>query len=224
MARSEVFKGLKVLITSGPTQEPLDPVRYLTNHSSGKQGHSIAEVLVGRGADVTLVSGPVHIAAPARVKVRYVKKADEMLEQCMAVLEEGVDVAICTAAVSDWRFKEISAQKLKKDPDVNEIQVTLVKNPDILGSICRHRTRRPKLVIGFAAETEHVISYALAKHQRKQCDWMLANDVTHNVFGADENTVYLVKDGQVEPWPTMTKRAVAEKLADDIATFFSRTK
>lgn len=221
---SGTLKGLKALVTSGPTQEPLDPVRYLTNRSSGKQGHYIAESLAARGAEVTLVSGPVNIPDPAKVTTMHVKTALEMYDQCLDSLKQKMDIAVCAAAVSDWRFREINSQKMKKQAETDSIQITLVKNPDILSTISKHQNQRPTLVIGFAAETEHVISYAVEKQQRKRCDWMLANDVSQDVFGADDNTVYLVKEGEVHAWPTMSKKAVAEKLANDIVEFFRVAK
>lgn len=214
--------GLKALVTSGPTQEPLDPIRYLTNHSSGKQGHAIATALAAHGAEVTLISGPVHIPDPKNTHVIHVIEAKQMLEACLSVLEQQIDVVVCAAAVSDWRFRDTFPQKLKKQPDTGHLTLSLVKNPDILHAIATHTTLRPWLVIGFAAETEEVITHAQAKLVSKQCDWILANDVSQSVFNADNNTLQLIKEDSVETWPTMTKAAVAEKLAQEIAKAFGR--
>ncbi|MBR0559618.1 bifunctional phosphopantothenoylcysteine decarboxylase/phosphopantothenate--cysteine ligase CoaBC [Neokomagataea anthophila] len=216
MKRDNALQGKRVLVTAGPTREPLDPVRFLSNHSSGKQGYAIAEALVARGADVVLVSGPVSLPAPRGVTRISVETADEMLSACTHNLS--VDAAICTAAVSDWRAKAAADQKIKKTgaPPVLELS----ENPDILASICRHE-QRPALVVGFAAETETVLQHATAKRLRKGCDWLVANDVSTGVFGADHNRVTLLTARGAAEWPQMSKRAVGERLAEEIVQFFN---
>lgn len=212
--------GRHALVTAGPTVEPLDPVRFISNYSSGKQGYAIAEALAARGARVTLVSGPVSLPAPDGVSCVKVQTAEEMLTACEAALP--ADIAVCTAAVSDWRASVPSGSKIKKTGDGPPI-LTLVENPDILATLCHH-VRRPKLVVGFAAETDDVLENALAKRQRKGCDWLVANDVRRGVFGADRNLVSLIDVNGVETWPEMDKSAVAGKLAERIAeTFRSST-
>lgn len=207
----------RVLVTSGPTQEPMDPVRYLSNYSSGKQGHAIAEACAALGAEVVLVSGPVSLPDPEGVKVVHIQRAEEMLAACLVELGQGVDVAICAAAVSDWRFEEISPNKRKKEAGVERMSVTLIKNPDILEAISKHPNLRPKLVVGFAAETDNILEHAKAKLARKGCDWIVANDVSAAVFGAEENTVHLVtRSGAIEAWPTMSKKEVAKLLAERV--------
>ncbi|HEY8613196.1 MAG TPA: bifunctional phosphopantothenoylcysteine decarboxylase/phosphopantothenate synthase [Roseomonas sp.] len=206
--------GRHVLVTSGPTHEPLDPVRYLANRSSGKQGHAIAQALAALGARVTLVSGPVALPDPPGVQVAHVETAREMFAACEAALP--ADAAIFAAAVADWRPAEASAQKMKKPADQTAPPVALVPNPDILATLSRH-PRRPRLVIGFAAETERVIEHARAKLARKGCDWIVANDVSGDAMGGAENTVHLVTAGSVEDWPRLPKTEVAARLADRVA-------
>ncbi len=208
--------GRRALVTSGPTREPIDPVRYLTNHSSGKQGHAIAAALAALGAETVLVSGPTQEPTPAGVTLVAVETAQQMLAASEAALP--VDVAVMAAAVSDWRVDAISAQKLKKDGK-GAPSLGLVENPDILARIAARRNDRPALVIGFAAETENIVAHARAKRERKGCDWILANDVSSGTgtFGGDRNTIHLVDGEGVEDWPVMTKRAVAARLADRIA-------
>ena len=202
--------GIRALVTSGPTHEPIDPVRYLTNRSSGKQGHAIAEALAALGAETTLVTGPVALADPSGVKVVHVETAREMMEACVSALP--VDVAICAAAVSDWRVRNNAAQKMKKDGSGEPPRLALVENPDILASLAQRHTERPRLVIGFAAETERVTMHARAKRERKGCDWIVANDVSKGVMGGDRNTVHLVTARGVDSWPTLTKTEVAARL------------
>ena len=208
--------GRRALVTSGPTREPIDPVRYLSNHSSGKQGHAIAAALTAYGADTVLVSGPTQEPAPAGVRVVPVETAAQMLAACEAALP--VDVAIMAAAVADWRVEGVAGHKLKKDGS-GPPRLRLAENPDILATIARRANDRPALVIGFAAETEDIVANAQAKRVRKRCDWILANDVSPgtDTFGGDRNTIHLVDDEGVEDWPVMTKIEVATRLAERIA-------
>jgi phosphopantothenoylcysteine decarboxylase / phosphopantothenate---cysteine ligase len=208
--------GKRALVTSGPTREPIDPVRYLSNHSSGKQGHAIAAALAALGAQTVLVSGPTQEPTPVGVTLVPVDTAEEMLAASEAALP--VDVAVMAAAVSDWRVDAVNAQKLKKDGK-GAPALHLVENPDILASIAGRHNDRPALVVGFAAETEKIVAHARAKLTKKGCDWILANDVSPGTgtFGGDENTIHLVDREGVEDWPVMTKREVADRLADRIA-------
>lgn len=208
--------GIKALVTAGPTQEPLDPVRFISNHSSGKQGYAIASALADAGAETTLVSGPVEIAAPANVKLLKVTTALEMLNACETALP--VDVAVCTAAVADWRPHALANSKIKKTEDGVAPTVTLTQNPDILATLS-HGARRPALVIGFAAETENVVAQAQAKRLRKGCDWIVANDVSPGtgIMGGDSNRVHLIAAGTIEDWPLLDKREVGRRLAARIA-------
>lgn len=208
--------GLRVLVTSGPTREAIDPVRYIANRSSGKQGHAIARAAVEAGAEVTLVSGPVRIADPPGVKVIHVESARAML----AAVEAGLPaaVAIFAAAVADWRVAEAGKQKTKKTA-AGPPTLTLVENPDILATIAKRKAGRPRLVVGFAAETERVIEHAREKLGRKGCDWIIANDVSKEsgVMGGDRNTVHLVTAAGVESWPPQSKEEVARALVARIA-------
>lgn len=208
--------GRRVLVTSGPTREPIDPVRYISNHSSGKQGHAIAAALAGLGADTVLVSGPTQEPAPAGVELVPIETATEMLAACEAALP--VDVAVMAAAVADWRVESVAGHKLKKDSK-GPPALRLAENPDILASIAQRANDRPALVIGFAAETDDIVGNARAKRARKRCDWILANDVSpgSGTFGGDRNTIHLVDAGGVEDWPVMTKSEVATRLAARIA-------
>ena len=220
---SAPLAGRRALITSGPTHEAIDPVRYIANRSSGKQGHAIAAACARLGAQVTLVSGPSALADPAGVSVVHIESAAEMLEACTAALPS--DVAVCAAAVSDWRAAAPSESKIKKSGAAPTLE--LVENPDILASLSAAGNQRPALVIGFAAETEALIENARAKLLRKGCDWIMANDVSTGgdggggVMGGDDNTVHLVTADGVEAWPTMSKQAVAERLAARIAAYFA---
>ncbi len=208
--------GRRALVTSGPTREAIDPVRYLTNHSSGKQGHAIAAALAALGAETILVSGPTHEPTPAGVRLVAVESARDMLAATEANLP--VDVAVMAAAVSDWRVETEASQKLKKDGKAAPL-LRLTENPDILSTVAHRGNDRPTLVVGFAAETENVVANAVAKRQRKACDWILANDVSTGTqtFGGDRNTIHLVDANGVEDWPVMTKHEVAARLADRIA-------
>lgn len=209
--------GRSALVTSGPTYEPIDPVRYLANRSSGKQGHAIAGALARLGAAVTLVSGPTHLADPPGVDVVRIETAEEMLDACRRALP--VDVAVCAAAVCDWRVAEPAADKLKKQPGGPPPSLVLMENPDTLASISAAGDLRPRLVVGFAAETSDLVANARAKRKKKGCDWIIANDVSSGsgTFGGDANTIHLVSGQGAEPWPVMSKEAVAVRLALRIA-------
>jgi phosphopantothenoylcysteine decarboxylase/phosphopantothenate--cysteine ligase len=210
--------GKRILITAGPTHEPIDPVRYIANRSSGKQGFAIAAAAARAGAEVTLVSGPVGLADPAGVRVVRVESAREML----AEVEKGLpaDAAIFAAAVADWRVAGAAAQKIKKTVD-GLPDLKLAENPDILATIAKRGGGRPRLVVGFAAETEHLIAHARAKLMRKGCDWIVANDVSPQtgIMGGDRNVIHiLARDrDEVESWPAMSKQEVAERLVARIA-------
>lgn len=212
--------GLKALVTSGPTQEPIDPVRFIGNRSSGKQGHAIAQALSDAGASVTLASGPVSIADPVGVEVVHVQTAQEMLNACENALP--ADIAICAAAVADWRVEGITDQKIKKEGTGKPPALTFVENPDILKTIATS-TNRPALVVGFAAETENLIENAKAKRTKKSCDWIVANDVAGSqTFGAEENQVYLVKHNKIDEWPKADKTAIAQDLVQEIINHFEK--
>jgi phosphopantothenoylcysteine decarboxylase / phosphopantothenate---cysteine ligase len=206
--------GRHALVTSGPTHEPIDPVRYIANRSSGKQGHAIAAALAALGARVTLVSGPVAVPDPPGVTVRRVESAREMLAACEAALP--ADIAVMAAAVADWRVAREAGQKLKKEPGGAAPTLAMALNPDILATLSTH-ARRPGLVVGFAAETERVVEHAMAKRARKGCDWIVANDVSGDVMGGEANRVHLITATGVEDWPEMPKPVVAERLAQRIA-------
>jgi phosphopantothenoylcysteine decarboxylase / phosphopantothenate---cysteine ligase len=216
--------GQRVLITAGPTHEPIDPVRYIANRSSGKQGYAIAAAAQAAGAEVTLISGPVDLEEPPGVAVKHVESAREMLQRVEAALP--ADIAIFAAAVADWRVASEGQQKLKKTP-AGMPPLQLVENPDILATISKLQDKRPPLVIGFAAETENLIENAKAKLARKGCDWIVANDVSpaSGVMGGDRNTVHLLTrdvngtnvDIKVDSWPVMTKEEVASALVARIA-------
>ncbi|MFG1424777.1 bifunctional phosphopantothenoylcysteine decarboxylase/phosphopantothenate--cysteine ligase CoaBC [Roseixanthobacter glucoisosaccharinicivorans] len=206
-----LLKGRRLLITSGPTHEPIDPVRYIANRSSGKQGHAIAAAAAAAGAEVVLISGPVAVADPRGVRMVKVESAREML----AAVEENlpVDAAVFAAAVADWRVAGAADQKIKKG-EAAAPELDLVENPDILATIARHGTLRPRLVVGFAAETQNVVPHAQAKLARKGCDWIVANDVSPEtgIMGGDLNTVHLVSADGVEDWPSASKTEVARRL------------
>ena len=214
------LQGRTALVTAGPTQEAIDPIRYISNNSSGKQGYAIAEALARLGAETTLVSGPTSLANPAGVRTVRITTAAEMLAACKAALP--VDVAVCVAAVADWRVTQEATRKIKKNgggpPDL-----TLAENPDILASIAARGNARPSLVVGFAAETEDVVKHAQAKRRKKKCDWIVANDVAPgtDIMGGDENKVHLVTAAGVEDWPRASKAEVAGRLAENIAAHFA---
>ena len=215
-AASARLAGRRALVTSGPTREPIDPVRYISNHSSGKQGHAIAAALAAAGAQTVLVSGPTQEPHPAGVAVVAVETAAEMLAACEDALP--VDVAVMAAAVADWRVETASRQKLKKEAGGPPV-LRLAENPDILATIARRRNDRPALVIGFAAETGDIVENAKKKRAKKSCDWILANDVSPGtgIFGGDSNRIHLVSAEGVEDWPVMDKREVARRLVERIA-------
>ncbi len=208
--------GRRAIVTSGPTHEPIDPVRYIANRSSGKQGHAIAAALARLGADTHLVTGPTVEPDPPGVAVSHVQTARDMLAACEAALP--ADIAVCAAAVADWRVASEARQKVKKRGKATP-ELKLVENPDILATLSAAGNRRPALVVGFAAETESVIEHGRAKLARKGCDWIVANDVSAatGTFGGDANTVHLIRGDSVEDWPAMSKQAVGERLAAAIA-------
>ena len=215
-----LLKDRRALVTSGPTHEAIDPVRYLANRSSGKQGHAVAAALARLGAATTLVSGPTHRPEPAGVSVVHVETAREMLDACLGALP--VDVAVMAAAVADWRPAEAAPAKLKKPAQGGKSvppALKLVENPDILATLSRRNKGRPLLVVGFAAETDRVVENAVAKRRAKGCDWLVANDVSAaaGTFGGDDNLVHLITADGVEEWPRISKLAVAERLALRIA-------
>ena len=214
-AAGSPLAGKRALVTAGPTEEPLDPVRVLTNRSSGKQGYAIAAALARLGAEVTLVSGPTALSAPSGVKRVNVRTAVEMLAASKAALP--ADVAVFVAAVADWRADEVFGVKLKKGKD-GPPTLRLVENPDILATLSRTGPERPKLVIGFAAETNDVEAHAREKLSRKGCDWIVANDVSQDgVMGGDANSVMVIDSQGVDRWPQVAKSAVADRLARRIA-------
>ena len=226
-AQDRSLAGRRVLVTAGPTQEAIDPVRYISNRSSGKQGYAIAAAAAALGADTVLVSGPVNLAPPAGVKLVRVETALQMLAAVEAALP--VDIAAFAAAVADWRIEGSRLQKIKKPPSGEAPSLALVENPDILQRVARMTAGRPRIVVGFAAETENVVANAKAKLARKGCDMIVANDVgpdsgvTGGVLGGDENRVHLVTAQAVESWPDLPKRAVAARLMARLAAELGKT-
>ncbi len=220
----QLLAGLHVLVTSGPTHEPIDPVRYLANRSSGKQGHAIAAAAARQGARVTLISGPVSLPDPGGCAVVHVETADEMMAAAQAALP--ADIAFFAAAVADWRVEGAAEQKIKKGKSPGGPTLSLRENPDILRTLAAPGSRRPRLVIGFAAETTDVVAHARAKLASKGADWIVANDVSHGsgiggggrgVMGGDHNVVHVVRAGGVATWPELSKIAVAERLISEAA-------
>jgi phosphopantothenoylcysteine decarboxylase/phosphopantothenate--cysteine ligase len=209
------LKGKKILVTAGPTLEPIDPVRFLSNRSSGKQGYAIAQALAELGADVRLVSGPTALADPPGVSVVRVESAEAMRAACEDALP--ADAAVCVAAVADWRPSAPAENKIKKDKAGAPPNIALTETPDILAALSKPGKKRPKLVIGFAAETNDVEAHARAKIAKKGCDWIVANDVSGDVMGGAENEVLLITRDSAEAWPRMAKHEVARKLAAEIA-------
>ena len=224
LAVDRPLAGKRALVTSGPTREAIDPVRYISNHSSGKQGGAIAAALARLGAEVTLVRGPVAVADPAGVTVVKIESADEMLAACLQV--GAVDVAVCAAAVADWKAAKPASAKLKKKAGAAPPSLELAPNPDILATLSKPGPKRPKLVVGFAAETENLVANAVDKRKRKGCDWIVANDVSAatGTFGGERNTVHLVSAEGVEDWPTLAKDEVAARLAKRIADHLGRPR
>jgi phosphopantothenoylcysteine decarboxylase/phosphopantothenate--cysteine ligase len=212
--------GASALVTSGPTYEPIDPVRFIGNRSSGKQGHAIAAALARAGARTTLISGPTNEPDPAGVALIRIQTASEMLAAAERLLP--VDIAVCAAAVADWRVATQANEKLKKLAG-GPPTLSLVENPDILARIGQAGAKRPRLVVGFAAETENLVANARAKLAKKGCDWVLANDVSpsQGTFGGERNTIHLVSAAGVEDWPTLSKREVADRLAARVAMHLS---
>ncbi len=223
LSRPRPLAGLKAVVTSGPTYEPIDPVRYIANRSSGKQGHAIAAALARLGADVTLVSGPVSIPDPAGVNTQHVERAEEMRDAVLASLP--ADIAVMVAAVADWRVVSSYGQKIKKQPGEAPPPLQLAENPDILKTI-GHHAQRPQLVVGFAAETQNVEENGRAKLERKGADLIVANDVSPEtgIMGGDRNSVRLISKTGVEAWPDLSKDEVAERLALWIATQLAGAK
>ncbi|HEX4080755.1 MAG TPA: bifunctional phosphopantothenoylcysteine decarboxylase/phosphopantothenate--cysteine ligase CoaBC [Rhizomicrobium sp.] len=217
---AQPLTGRKALVTAGPTREPLDPVRYLSNHSSGRQGYAIAQALAEAGAETVLVSGPVTLPPPPRVTMMKVETAREMLAACESALP--ADVAVFAAAVADWRPETRAEHKLKKIDSEAPPAIHLVRNPDILATLAGAENR-PSLVIGFAAETEKVVPYAQDKRIRKGCDWILANDVSAStgIMDGEQNHVQLITEAGVEVWPRMDKTEVARRLVARIAANFA---
>ncbi len=209
--------GRHALVTSGPTHEPIDPVRYIANRSSGRQGHAIAAALAALGARVTLITGPVALADPAGIHTVHIETADEMLAACAAALP--ADIAVCAAAVADWRVAHAAPLKLKKSPGAPPPTIELAPNPDILATLSAHGPNRPRLVVGFAAETNDVLAHATEKRRRKGCDWIVANDVGAGTttMGGEDNEVHLVTAESAEHWPRLPKAEVATRLAARIA-------
>lgn len=208
--------GRRIIVTSGPTQEPIDPVRYISNRSSGAQGTAIAQALQALGAHVVFVTGPADVAPPQGVELQQIETAQEMLQAVTAALP--ADAVVCAAAVADWRVANAPESKMKKQQGRLPV-LEFAENPDILATISAPGPRRPALVVGFAAETDDVLANAQAKRARKGCDWIVANDVSPatGTFGGAENTVHLVSETGVEDWPKMAKTAVAQRLAQRIA-------
>jgi len=220
---SAPLAGRRAIVTSGPTLEAIDPVRYIANRSSGKQGHAIAAALAGMGAETVLVTGPTNEAAPAGVDVRQIESAQEMYDACMGALP--ADIAVCAAAVADWRPAQQGDSKIKKAQGAAPPRIEMVENPDILRALSASGNQRPALVVGFAAETDSLIDNATAKRARKGCDWIIANDVSPETgtFGGDTNTVHLITATGAEDWPEMRKSDVADRLAERIAGHFDQT-
>jgi phosphopantothenoylcysteine decarboxylase/phosphopantothenate--cysteine ligase len=217
LAPQRPLSGRHVLVTSGPTHEPIDPVRYIANRSSGRQGHAIAAAVASLGARVTLISGPVTVPDPSGVAVQRVESAQQMLDACQSALP--ADVAIFAAAVADWRVAGVAAGKIKKQPGAAPPALELIANPDILATIARAGPQRPRLVIGFAAETDDLMANAQAKRKRKNADWIVANDVSPatGIMGGEQNAVHLITSDGVEDWPLLAKQEVARRLAARIA-------
>jgi phosphopantothenoylcysteine decarboxylase/phosphopantothenate--cysteine ligase len=221
------LSGRRALVTSGPTLEPIDPVRYITNRSSGRQGHAIARALARLGARTVLVTGPTAEPDPSGVSVIRIETAMQMLAACQGALP--VDVAVCAAAVADWRVRNVAENKLKKDRGELPL-LELVENPDILATLSRSESQRPRLVVGFAAETQNILEHAQTKLTRKGCDWIVANDVGAGTgtFGGDRNTVHVLRANgdaaaSAEDWPPLSKVSVGERLALAIADHFAAT-
>ncbi|CAG0907152.1 unnamed protein product, partial [Cyprideis torosa] len=215
--------GRRAIVTSGPTHEPIDPVRFIGNRSSGKQGQALASALENAGASVTLITGPVNLEAPKGMKIIRVQTAEKMLQACQSALP--ADIAICAAAVSDWRVKDASEQKIKKTADKKPPSLELVENPDILKTISNDKNNRPALVIGFAAETENLIDNARKKLKTKNCDWIIANNVVESdSFGNNKNQVVVIKNKSQKELPIADKTTIARDIVEEIIHYFDETK
>jgi phosphopantothenoylcysteine decarboxylase / phosphopantothenate---cysteine ligase len=212
--------GRHALVTAGPTLEAIDPVRFLSNRSSGKQGYAIAAALAEQGAKVTLVSGPTALEAPVGVTLKRVESAREMLAACQAALP--ADIFVAVAAVADWRSQTVATQKLKLKGQGSAASLELVENPDILATIAQDTARRPTLVIGFAAETQNIDDFGDAKRTKKGCDWVVANDVSGDVMGGDNNAVTLITSTGRQTWERATKQSIAAQLVAEICDALSR--
>lgn len=220
--RNGALKGKRAIITSGPTYEPVDPVRFLGNHASGKQGHAIAEALAAHGAEVILISGPVTIPTPAGVKLLSVNTTEQMHTAVTESLP--ADIFVGAAAVADWRMTHVSPHKIKKHGKVSKLTLELVPTRDILAEVATHK-KRPSLVVGFAAETDALENYARKKLEAKGCDFMLANDVKGGaIFNAEDNRILFITSKTETQWPIMSKRAVGEKLTQEIIRYFESAK
>jgi phosphopantothenoylcysteine decarboxylase/phosphopantothenate--cysteine ligase len=220
--REKPLAGKRALVTAGPTLEAIDPVRFLSNRSSGKQGYAIAAALADLGAEVTLVSGPTGLGAPANVTRIDAESARDMLAASEAALP--VDVAVMVAAVADWRPAHVAKKKIKKSKSGDAPEIALEENPDILKTLAKKAKKRPGLVIGFAAETNDVEENARVKIAKKGADWIVANDVSGDVMGGSENQVMLITRDSSETWPRMSKDTVARKLAERIAATLAHKK
>ncbi|MBT7732278.1 MAG: bifunctional phosphopantothenoylcysteine decarboxylase/phosphopantothenate synthase, partial [Rhodospirillaceae bacterium] len=216
LSTNRALLGSTVLVTAGPTLEPIDPVRFISNRSSGKQGYAIASVLSRLGAKTTLVTGPTDLADPPGVNVIKIETAIDMMQACLDSLP--ADIAICAAAVADWRVTNNSPEKIKKQNNSTTVSLELNENPDILKTLSQLGSNRPNLVIGFAAETENLLENAMRKRKNKGCDWILANDVSTStgVFGGESNLVHFITNYGSEEWPSMLKENVAMRLAERI--------
>ena len=216
------LKGRKVVVTSGPTHEAIDPIRYITNQSSGKQGFAIARALQEQGASTTLITGPTQIPDPPGIYVKHITTAEEMLQSCLDCLP--ADIVVCAAAVADWRMKNKYSEKIKKQGEIFSLE--LVENPDILATVAGMQKNRPNLVIGFAAETQNLLENASIKLDKKGCDWILANNVSKEseVFGGDNNQIKFISKNKIEEWPVLSKEAIGEKLATRIIAFLKDNK
>ena len=215
---------LKAIVTAGPTFEPIDPVRFIGNRSSGKQGYAIASAMAAVGIDVTLISGPTSLGNPPDTNTIRIETAKEMLDTAQGALP--ADIVVCAAAVSDWAPVNTAGHKIKKRDDNSPPTITLKENPDILKTLANHKNR-PKLVIGFAAETENLIENATAKRDRKNCDWLLANLVAQKdkkIFGEDQNHVYLISEQETQDWGESSKTEIAEKLTEKIIMEFANAE
>ena len=224
LINSTSLKNISAIVTSGPTIEPIDPIRYISNRSSGKQGHAIAQSLSNLGAKTTLISGPTNLPDPEGVNTIHVETALQMYNQCKKGLP--ADVAICNAAVSDWRVKQNFRSKVKKEmirKKLEDFSIRLTENPDILHYLSNAKNRRPRLVIGFAAETNNLIRNARKKLATKNCDWILANkiDAKNGIIGGENNSIKFIDKNCSETWPMMTKKEIAQKLADKISGYFN---